>query len=148
MNRQERHKQKRKMERKQRVKHKLTKIRENLRLERKKFLEEEKAKLATEELVNGKKKPIINDLRKIQSANALKDQEAKEQLEKNLKILEALEEEYDREQKNRQQLNEKLESEGHFTLKEKLDALHKANLEKHDASQHTEHQETPQKDQQ
>lgn len=129
MNRKEKHKQKKKIDRQKRVKYKLQKIRENIRLERKKFLEEEKAKLATEQLVNGKKKPIINDYQKIQKAVKIKEEEAKEQLEKNLQILQALEEEYDKEQNARNELNKKLESEGHFTLKEKLDALHKKNLE-------------------
>jgi hypothetical protein len=39
--------------------------------------------------------------------------------------LEALEAEYDQEQTLRQKVNEKLEEEGHTTIKAKLDAMHK-----------------------
>ena len=45
------------------------------------------------------------------------------QLHRNLEILEALEKEYLKEQDAKAELNAKLESEGHVTLKEKLDAL-------------------------
>lgn len=141
MNKKEKHKQKKKIERRKRVKYKLMKIREQTRIERKVAMDEEKARIATEELVNGKKKPIINDLNKIVKENEIKKQEVKEQLENNLKILQALEDEYDAENKNRTELNKKLESEGHFTLKEKLDALHKTNMKKHDC----EEQEKPSK---
>lgn len=135
MNRKEKHKQKKKIERQKRVKYKLFKVREKTRAERKKVIEEERARIATEELVNGKKKPIINDYAKIEKANKIKEQEIKEQLEKNLQILQALEQQYDQEQKNRQELNNQLEKEGHFTLKEKLDALHKKNVDKAQATE-------------
>lgn len=135
MNRKEKHKQKKKIERQKRVKFKLMKIREKTFAEKKKAIEEEKARIATEELVNGKKKPIINDYAKIEKANKIKEEEVKEQLEKNLQILQALEDQYDQEQRSRQELNKQLEDEGHFTLKEKLDALHKKNIDKEESSE-------------
>jgi len=52
-----------------------------------------------------------------------KEESALEQLENNLKILEALEEEYLKEQAAREQTNAELEADGHMTLKEKMDAL-------------------------
>ena len=52
-----------------------------------------------------------------------------EQLKKNLEILEALEKEYEAEQNRRDNMNEQLESEGHKSMKEKLDALHEKALQ-------------------
>jgi len=58
-------------------------------------------------------------------ADRQKDEEIKKQLEHNVKILKALEEEYLAEQEARKQANESLEAEGHETLQEKLDVLAK-----------------------
>lgn len=44
------------------------------------------------------------------------------QLEKNIQILKALEEEYDRELAQKQKLNDDLENNGYYTLEEKLNA--------------------------
>ena len=140
MNKQEKNKQKKKNERNKRVKLKLANRREYARKERKIVLEEERAKRETELLVNGKQKPIVNDINKSKEVAKLKEELIKEQLEKNLKILQALEDQYDLEQKNRTELNQRLESEGHFTLREKLDALHKNNLESHEISEVTKEQ--------
>ena len=52
-----------------------------------------------------------------------KDDEIKAQLEHNLEVLKALEEQYIAEEKQREELNEQLEEEGYSTLEEKLDAL-------------------------
>jgi hypothetical protein len=140
MNKQEKNKQKKKNERNKRVKLKLANRREYARKERKIVLEEERVKRETELLVNGKQKPIVNDINKSKEAAKLKEELIKEQLEKNLKILQALEDQYDLEQKNRTELNQRLESEGHFTLREKLDALHKNNLDSHGVSEDTKEQ--------
>ena len=140
MNKQEKNKQKKKNERNKRVKLKLANRREYARKERKIVLEEERVKRETELLVNGKQKPIVNDKNKSKEVAKLKEELIKEQLEKNLKILQALEDQYDLEQKNRTELNQRLESEGHFTLREKLDALHKNNLESHEISEDTKEQ--------
>jgi len=45
-------------------------------------------------------------------------------LEKNIKILKALEEEYKREQESRENLNEELKAEGFDSLEEKMNAIH------------------------
>jgi len=44
------------------------------------------------------------------------------QLEKNVMILKALEEEYNREMEKKEKINERLESEGYYTLEEKMQA--------------------------
>jgi hypothetical protein len=62
--------------------------------------------------------PIIND-------EAKRDAAIKARLERNLKILEALEKEYQQEQAQRKEVNAKLEGEGAMTLKEKLEYLNK-----------------------
>ena len=49
-------------------------------------------------------------------------------LQRNLEILKALEAEYDTEQANRKTLNDKLESEGYNTMKDKMAALHEKAL--------------------
>lgn len=50
--------------------------------------------------------------------------ETKDQILHNLKILKAMEDEYKKEQEGRKATNDKLESEGHGTLSDKLNALH------------------------
>ena len=62
--------------------------------------------------------PIIND-------PAKRDAAIKARLERNLKILEALEQEYQKEQAQRKEVNAKLEGEGAMTLKEKIEYLNK-----------------------
>ena len=62
-----------------------------------------------------KPQPILN----IQK----KDSEIKSQLEHNLELLKALEEQYIAEEKQREELNEQLEEEGYSTLEEKMNAL-------------------------
>lgn len=57
-------------------------------------------------------------------------QKTKEQLEKNIEILKALEEEHEKNLASKQKLNEELESEGKITPKEKMEALHEKVVEK------------------
>jgi hypothetical protein len=52
-----------------------------------------------------------------------KQERAIEQLKRNQQILQAMEDEYLREQATRKEINEKLESEGCETIKQKMDAL-------------------------
>ena len=59
---------------------------------------------------------------------AERDQKIAEKLKKNLEILKDLEAEYEKEQSSRKQINEKLESEGFMSMKEKMDALHEKAL--------------------
>lgn len=66
-------------------------------------------------------RPYVKDPNKAK----VRAEEVLAQLEKNLQILEALEEEYLREEEAKKKLNEELEAEGLTTLKEKLDALEK-----------------------
>lgn len=52
-----------------------------------------------------------------------KDAQLREQLEKNIEILKALEKEYAITKENKKALNDELENEGHETLKEKMDVM-------------------------
>lgn len=56
-------------------------------------------------------------------------QKAKENLEHNIEILRALEEQYKEEMASKQSLNEDLEAEGYDSLEEKMNALHKQAIE-------------------
>lgn len=87
-----------------------------------------KARLERE--LSPKAQPIVSDpfLKEMQEKTRVDT--VKAQIEKNLQLLQALEEEYDREQAARKEINENLEAEGHLTIKEKLDALEQKALEK------------------
>jgi hypothetical protein len=54
---------------------------------------------------------------------AEKDEQVKQQLERNMDILKALEEEYAKEMVQKAELNAELEADGHSTLQEKLDTI-------------------------
>lgn len=69
----------------------------------------------------------IEDLRKLPEATLT-------QLEQNIKILQALEDEWQKEQDQRQQLNDELESEGYHTLEEKLRHSHDKLVQERDNS--------------
>lgn len=108
--------------------------RETLRKQRKQAMEEKVDELKAEENAFGKPKPFIkNDAsalnQVIKTSKAACSEEIAAKLEHNLKILEALEEEHDRESDTRKEINRKLENEGHKTIKEKMDALHQKALE-------------------
>ena len=124
----EKRKQKKKKIREQNVKQKIFKKREAARKERKIALFEENQRKEIEILTHGKQEPIIDEEKK-KERQELRAKAIKEKLENNIKILEALEKEYEEEQKNRQIINESLESEGHDTIKEKMDAIHKKALQ-------------------
>lgn len=51
------------------------------------------------------------------------DEEIKAKLQHNMEILKALQDEYEADQQRRKEVNEKLEAEGHKTLKEKMDHI-------------------------
>jgi len=122
-------KEKKKKNREKKVIEKLSKKRDLLRKERKAVEIQRRQEEESQNLVHGKLKPIVNDYQKAEKVKANKEQSALSQLEKNLKILEALENEYDREASMRNEVNKSLESEGHLTMSEKMDALHKKALE-------------------
>ena len=130
-------KERKKKKREQIAKSRVLKRREFFRKQRKQAMEERQKEVLAEENAFGKMKPFIkNDASVLNdTVNQLKqnDQEKQEEirlkLEHNLRILEALEEEYDKESEARKELNQKLENEGYKTIKEKMDALHKKALE-------------------
>jgi hypothetical protein len=122
-------KEKKKKNREKRVEQKIFVRREALRKERKTLELQRRQEEEAQDLVHGKLKPIVNDHSRFEEVKSKKERVALDQLEKNLKILEALEEEYDKESKMRENINEVLESEGHLTMAEKMDALHKKALE-------------------
>lgn len=67
--------------------------------------------------------PFVKDPEKRQKLEELEKQKNIKKLERNMEVLKALEEEYINEKEQKKQLNEQLESEGHITLQEKLNAL-------------------------
>jgi hypothetical protein len=103
--------EKKKKQRKEIAKKRVLARREDIRAEAKKMKAQEIAiKKATKSI------PIKGSL-------ADRDAEIQEKLRHNYAILEALDAEYNREQEQKKKLNEQLEAEGHFTLKEKMDAM-------------------------
>lgn len=67
--------------------------------------------------------PFIKDPEKKKKLEELEQQKNLKKIERNMEVLKALEEEYIKEKEQKKQLNEQLESEGHVTLQEKLNAL-------------------------
>ncbi|MEI8270184.1 MAG: hypothetical protein WCG45_02345 [bacterium] len=103
------------------------KKREDLRKEKKLALFEEMQRREIDALTHGKQEPIIDEEKK-KARQELKAKAIKEKLEKNLKILEALEKEFEEEEKSRKAVNESLEAEGYGSIKEKMDAIHQKAL--------------------
>jgi hypothetical protein len=107
------------------------------RLVKKKVLkkrEEKRAEVRKERLEERQKKEEENKLeREIEEMEKLElwadevydklPEKSREQIKTNIGILEALEEEYDREKSERQSLNDELEKQGHQTMDQKLNAL-------------------------
>jgi hypothetical protein len=129
-------KDRKKKERERKAKLKVRMKREQLRKEAKEKKVQEDQWDAEYAASVGKQKPW----RKPQSEEELAereehDREIMQKLQANIEILKALEAEYEKEQAARQELNDRLEAEGHGTVKEKMDALHKHALEQqgHDA---------------
>ena len=116
--------------RKEIAKNRVLKRREYVRKQRKQAMEEMATEKKTEEKAFGKMKPFVKGEVDLDSSLIrTNDEEIRSKIEHNLKILEALEQEYDRESETRKEINQKLESEGFMTIKEKMDALHKKALE-------------------
>jgi hypothetical protein len=127
-------KERKKKKREEIARHRVLKRRAEIRKERKDAIEEQAKQQTAEDAIYGKLKPYVrkdDPLIKELTENEKKEKnnEIQSKIEHNLKILEALEEEYDKEQALRKQMNEKLEKEGHKTIKEKMDALHQKALE-------------------
>lgn len=121
--------EKKKKDRERLVKQKILKKRTALRVERKSEREQIQAERDAHDIVHGKMMPIINNPQLLAEKEAQRAREISEKLQKNLEILKALEEEYEQEQSVRDEVNSKLESEGHSTMREKLDALHEKALQ-------------------
>ena len=71
-------------------------------------------------------KPFVKDPEKKASMDAAEENKVRERLERNAQILKALEDEYEAEQSRRREINQDLESHGHDTLKDKLNAMESA----------------------
>lgn len=69
--------------------------------------------------------PFVKDPEKRKAFEENEANKSREKLERNMQILKALEEEYEKEKDAKRALNDKLEAEGHTTLKDKLSALEK-----------------------
>jgi hypothetical protein len=104
-------KEKKKNARKKAVKQKLVNQRVALIKQRKREEELEKESLPPPKKI----KPIINERTRMARVE--------ENLKKNMEILAALEEEYQKDVQKRAELNENLEKQGCNTLKEKLDSM-------------------------
>jgi hypothetical protein len=127
-------KERKKKKREEIAHNRVLKRREYLRKQKKQFAEETRKESEAEQKAFGKPKPFVkNDTSAlnevIQEERKKSMDEVRSKIEHNLQILEALEQEYDREQELRKELNTKLETEGHVTMKEKMDALHQKALE-------------------
>ena len=121
-------KEKKKKEREKVAKERVMRRREQLRKDRKIVAEEKRKEQEAHDIVHGRPQPILKDPAAIAQREAAQARIVSEKLKKNLEILEALEREYDAEQATRAEMNTKLESEGHTTMREKMDALHKKAL--------------------
>lgn len=131
-------KEKKKKEREKIAKQRVLRRREEIR----KFRKEEEVKAKLERDMSPRLMPILKNTLLRELREEAKKEHLNEQIEKNMKILEALEQEYDAEQALRKEVNSDLESEGHMTFKDKLDALHKKALEMEEAKEKI-NEETP-----
>lgn len=123
-------KDKKRKDREKVVKAKILSRRESLRKERKKESDNDRREQAELVAIHGKPKPYRKNTQQLSpEQEAERVQTVKNQLENNLKILEALEQEYEAEQTARSDTNAGLEAEGHMTMREKMDALHQKALE-------------------
>lgn len=96
-------------------------------LARRKFIreaqKEERRRAMFERKFSPKIEPILNDPEKRQAREEAKKKRVIEQLERNQQILQALEDQYVKDQEAKAELNAELEAEGHTTLKQKMDAI-------------------------
>jgi hypothetical protein len=125
-------KERKKKNREKIARYRVVKRREALRKEKKEAFEEQMKQKIAEDEVYGKSKPFVKKnslvVELTEEEKKQKINEAQSKIDHNLKILEALEEEYDREQAQKKKINEDLEKEGYKTIKEKMDALHEKAL--------------------
>lgn len=112
-----------KKEREKKVKVKLARRREAIRKDAKERSMQERLEKEAFELRNGKPEPFLNDPAAVAAREERKKAQVQERLERNLKILEALEKEYDDSNAARDNIQKNLEAEGHKSIKDKLAAL-------------------------
>ena len=120
--------QKRK-QRQESVRKKLAEQRDEIRKERKLVEVERNREREMWKLEHGTTPPALPgnpELAAIRQAE--RDKRISEKLNHNLEILRNLEQEYEREQASRKEINDRLESEGYMTMKDKMDALHEKAL--------------------
>lgn len=117
-------KEKKKKERERLVRAKVLGRREAIRRDRKEEQESQRKFEESQTTMHGKLKPIVTNPELLAQLESARAKANSDKLKQNLEILEALEQEYEAEQAARSQMNEKLESEGHKTIREKMDALH------------------------
>lgn len=113
----EKRKEKKKKDKERQTKDRVLRRREAIREQAR--LEKKQAKL--EHKFRDRIAPIVNA--KEPETKEEKEERVQKQLEHNVKILEALEDEYLKDQDVRKEINEELEAEGHSTFKEKMDAM-------------------------
>jgi hypothetical protein len=112
-----------KKNREKEVRKKVLQRREELRATAAKQRQEELRAEEEFQLITGKPEPFLKSPEAIAAREAIKKANVEKRIKKNLALLEALEKEFDQEQAARQQLNAKLEEQGHTTVKDKLSAL-------------------------
>ena len=122
-------KSKKKKEREKRVAEKLYEQRQ-ARMKQKKYDKMIDRDVAMNQM---KLKPYVAP--KTPEERAWRDAEVKRRLEHNMKILQALEEEYDREMAQREEINAKLEAEGHLSAQDKIKAIAEKAKEAAEASE-------------
>ena len=111
------------------VRKKVLERRTEIRTERKLVEEERSKEREMYEIEHGKVRPALPGNPELaQKVLAERESKVAEKLRKNIEILKHLENEYEKEQASRNNLNQPLESEGHMTMKEKMDALHEKAL--------------------
>lgn len=108
---------KKKKDREKKVKQKLLRRRTAIQADAKNKKIEEIRKMAEYQLINGKREPVVVREEAIMDREVAKKMQIKERLKKNLEILEGLEMEYDKEQRDREQIQASLNG---MTLKEKI----------------------------
>ena len=109
------------------------------------FRKEEDAKTKLERELSPRLMPIVNDPLVREMIKKSRTEKANEQIEKNMQLLEALEQQYDAEQAFRKEVNENLEAEGHMTMKDKLDALHQKAIAMQEANKEEANKEVEEK---
>ena len=92
--------------------------------------EESKAK-KLEKKFREKIRPFVKNPEKKAAMEAAEDRKMRERLERNAQILKALEDEYESEQNRKNEINQELETQGHETLKDKLNAIESLAREAH-----------------